>query len=537
MLVQARRPWERCTMRTADRVAHTAAQKRAVGYVRVSSRDQEVEGFSLQAQRRLLADYASKNGQELLRVFEDVETAKRTGRTQFNAMVSFLRDKPDCALLAEKTDRLYRNLKDWITLDDLGVEIHMVKEGSVISESSKSGEKFIHGIRVLMAKQYVENLSEETRKGMLEKARQGLWPSYAPIGYINTAGPEGSRTKIIEPDQARAPIIRLLFRACATGNYSLQELGKLAREHGLTFRMGKGRFGKSAVHKILRNRIYCGDVDWLGEIHEGLHEPLVTKAEWLQVQEILDGRSRLHGARGKHEYTFSRMIVCGHCGGLMTGQMHKSFLYYHCNGHHGKCPAPYIREEALINAFTEVLGQLSFSDRTIETVVRLLETSRQQWLQFREAELRSLRLREANFRNRMSSLYDDRIEGVLPDWLYIQKRDELMACIGKVQSASAALVSRDGPNVPKAIELLETAQHANSKFLTMTLRQKRDLLQTVTLNSTWKDGKLTVAFRKPFDSIAEAGASFEMESVAGLSEDELMRIWLPGEDLNLEPSG
>ena len=31
-------------------------------------------------------------------------------------------------------------------------------------------EKFMHGIKVLMAKNYVDNLSEETRKGMLEKA-------------------------------------------------------------------------------------------------------------------------------------------------------------------------------------------------------------------------------------------------------------------------------------------------------------------------------------------------------------------------------
>jgi site-specific DNA recombinase len=41
----------------------------------------------------------------------------------------------------------------------------------------------MHGIKVLMAKNYVDNLSEETRKGMLEKAEQSIWPSFAPLGY------------------------------------------------------------------------------------------------------------------------------------------------------------------------------------------------------------------------------------------------------------------------------------------------------------------------------------------------------------------
>ncbi len=59
------------------------------------------------------------------------------------------------------------------------MEIHLVKEGSIVSNNSKSAEKFIHGIKVLMAKNYIDNLSEETRKGMTEKAEQGIWPSLA----------------------------------------------------------------------------------------------------------------------------------------------------------------------------------------------------------------------------------------------------------------------------------------------------------------------------------------------------------------------
>ncbi len=90
-------------------------------------------------------------------------------------------------LLVEKTDRLYRNLKDYVTLDpdELDIEIHFVKENFVLTKDSRSMEKFMHGIKVLMAKDYIDNLSEESKKGMLEKAEQGIWPTVAPLGYRN----------------------------------------------------------------------------------------------------------------------------------------------------------------------------------------------------------------------------------------------------------------------------------------------------------------------------------------------------------------
>ncbi|ANN58981.1 hypothetical protein BFX40_23245 [Mesorhizobium sp. SEMIA 3007] len=59
----------------------------------------------------------------------DVETTKSSGRTNFNEMVKYLRKHPGVrVVLVEKTDRPYRNLKDWVTLDELHVEIHLAKE-------------------------------------------------------------------------------------------------------------------------------------------------------------------------------------------------------------------------------------------------------------------------------------------------------------------------------------------------------------------------------------------------------------------------
>ena len=148
----------------------------------------EKEGFSIPAQRKLLKEYAEQEGIHVVQEFEDIETAKRAGRTAFGEMVDVPRKKSSgcrTVLLVEKTDRLYRNIKDWVTIDELGIEVHFVKEGVVLSEDSRSSEKFMHGIRVLMAKNYIDNLVEEVRKGMREKARQGHWPTVAPVGYVN----------------------------------------------------------------------------------------------------------------------------------------------------------------------------------------------------------------------------------------------------------------------------------------------------------------------------------------------------------------
>ena len=173
----------------------TESHPTAVLYARVSSKEQEKDGFSIPAQQKLLRQYASENGISVVREFTDVETAKRSGRSGFGEMLWYLRRNPTCrTILVEKTDRLYRNIKDWVTVDDLGVEVHFVKEGVVLSPDSRSSEKFVHGIKVLMAKNYIDNLSEETRKGMLEKAAQGLWPSFAPLGYLNYGRARSSRT-------------------------------------------------------------------------------------------------------------------------------------------------------------------------------------------------------------------------------------------------------------------------------------------------------------------------------------------------------
>src|SRR5436853_248076 len=84
----------------------------AVLYARVSSKEQQDEGYSVPAQVRVLREYAAKKGLKVLAEFSEAETAKVAGRKAFNQMLRFVKESGASAILVEKTDRLYRNFSD-----------------------------------------------------------------------------------------------------------------------------------------------------------------------------------------------------------------------------------------------------------------------------------------------------------------------------------------------------------------------------------------------------------------------------------------
>ena len=222
---------------------HPQGMQLAMSYARVSSKEQDASGYSIPAQQKLLRDYAQAKGFRVVREFVDVETAKAAGRKQFDEMVKCFRSQRHVShVLVEKTDRLYRNFKDYVTLEELGVVVHLVKENEVLSKDSRSHAKFIHGIKVLMAKNYIDNLSEEVKKGQLEKARQGEYPAKAPLGYRNNLS-----THLVEVDQTNAHFVARMFELAATGHYSLPEIRKQVRQEGLEYHSTKVKLSKSHV--------------------------------------------------------------------------------------------------------------------------------------------------------------------------------------------------------------------------------------------------------------------------------------------------
>ena len=104
----------------------------------------------------------------------------------------------------------------------------------------------------------------------------------------------------------------------------------------------------STVHAILRNRLYAGVFEWNGCSYVGTHQPLVSPELWERVQGVLNGRQANKHRRAKHNFAFSGLIACGHCGCSIVGEIKKQrYIYYHCTGYKGRCNEPYVREEVL----------------------------------------------------------------------------------------------------------------------------------------------------------------------------------------------
>ena len=481
----------------------SAGRRAAVLYARVSSKDQEKDGFSIPAQQKLLRAYAAEQSLRVLQEFTDVETAKQTGRTSFGAMLAFLHQNPTCrTVLVEKTDRLYRNLKDWVQVDDLDLEVHFVKENVVLAPDSRSSEKFMHGIKVLMAKNYIDNLSEEVRKGQLEKAEEGGWPSYAPIGYVNTEGKDGKRT--IVPDPERAPLVEKLFEWYVTGDRSIKEVAGMAREAGLTFRKSRDPITSSRVHQMLRSRLYTGDFDWGGKTYRGTYEPIVSRDLWHRVQNVLEGRLARRSKRSKHRFAFAGLVRCGHCDCALTGEIHKGrYVYYRCSHYKAKCPEPYAREEALAEQFATMLDSLTFPTEALDWLTRALRESHDDERRFRDEAMVRLNGDWTLLQNRLDAMYVDKLDGRIQAAFFDRKAGEWRDEQEQIELAIQQHRDADRSYIDEGVQLLELASHAGELFRSQESAEKRELLRYALSNSSWKDRQLTPTFRQPFDLILD----------------------------------
>ena len=515
------------------RTISDATQCKAVIYARVSSKEQEKEGFSIPAQLKLLKQYAAVQGFVVAQEYVDVETAKQTGRAAFGEMVAYLKTHLAVrVLLVEKTDRLYRNLKDWVTVDELDIEIHFPKEGVVLSRGSRSSEKFMHGIKVLMAKNYIDNLSEEARKGMQEKAEQGIWPTKTPLGYLNVTGPDGRKVVAVDPEIA--PIVSKLFEWYATGKYALKEVAKKARAAGLAYKKSGASVPTSTVHSILRNRLYTGWFEWNGKLYQGKHEPLVSVELWERVQGVMDGRNGSKRRRMTHDFAFSRLVACAKCGCSVVGEIKKQkYIYYHCTGYADKCrgePAyccrKYVREEVLERQFTAMLGQLRFDDEVLEWVRQALHTSHADERREHEEAIKRLRAEYDRLQARIDAMYIDKLDGKIGGEFYermaAQWREEQTRCLSEIERYQEAEQSY----MDEGVQILELARNAQTLFEGQSAREKRRLLNFVLSNCSWEDGKVVATFRQPFDLLAETAAIAARHQAGDGGNMAKNEIWL-----------
>jgi len=501
----ARRLVNRSRRRTRAEDAIAPPRRPCVVYARVSSKEQEREGFSIPAQQRMLNGYADDHGLTVVKEFVDVETAKRAGRTSFTKMLAWLKkNRTTCrTILVEKTDRLYRNLKDWVVLDELDLEIHLVKKGVVLSDEARSTDKFMHGIRVLMAKNYIDNLSEEATKGMREKASQGLWPSSAPLGYVNVLRDDGKR--VIEPDPALAPIIHQVFEWAASGDYSVKLLAMKAGEAGLMSRRVKKPIGRSALHHLLRNPIYMGEFEWAGEVYQGSHAPIVSRELWEKVQEGFD--DRYQGQRDTvraAEFTYPGLVRCGHCGCLLSAQIQKEkYIYYKCSGFKGNCGEKHIREEVLDREFARALRDIVLPPEWMEYLKVELRKGQAEAQRFHQDSIDRLEGECSRIQRRLDQVYVDKLDGIIDADTYSRNARQWQEDLRAHRRAMSRHDEAKRSYLEEGLVILSLAQEAPELFEAATRDEKRELLGHLVSNSTWAAERLTVEWRKPYVFLVE----------------------------------
>lgn len=467
-------------------------------YARVSSKEQEREGYSIPAQIEILTKYAQKQNFKIIEQFIDVETAKKSGRTNFVKMLSFLKKHKDVkTVLVEKTDRLYRNLPDYVTIDGLNLDLHFVKEGVILNNDSHSSEKFMHLIKVGMAKQYIDNLSEEVKKGIKEKCKEGYYPAKAPVGYKNITGDNGK--KIIVPDPATAPYIKQCFEHYLSGLYSFKTLSKKLSDDGFLINGKPCR--KTNVEIILSNPIYYGDFIHKGIQYSGKHEPIITRELFVAVQEKkhLSGSPRIV----VHNFPYTNLIKCSKCGCFLTAEIKKGkYIYYHCTGNKGgTCKRSYIRQEIIENAIADILQKLYITPADIlrvkDTVKELLQLTGE----YDENKINTYNSTILKLKNRLNKLYIDRIDGNIDDEFYKENQKTWQSELEKAQIGLNAILKNNRYFIEDVGRVLELCKNASNMFLKANNEEKRKLINILCSNLSFDGENLHIQLKSVFGEL------------------------------------
>ena len=450
--------------------------KPCFGYIRVSTLKQG-EGVSLDAQKDAITAFASRSNLIITQWFEEKETAAKSGRPIFNKMLKLLQEGKATGMITHKIDRSARNLKDWSVISDLsdhGIDVYFATE--TLDFRSRGG-RLTADIQAVIAADYIRNLSEEARKGINGRLKQGIFPWPAPPGYRN----EGSgKPKTIDPIQG--PLVRTLFDFYLTGNHSITSLHAEMDRCGLTSARG-GRLSRHTVELILSNPFYCGFLrnGRTGETFKGIHEPLLTVREYERIQDIKAGRFTKKVTR--HNHLFRRLLACATCHTTLTGEIQKGHSYYRCHTH--GCVRHALKEEDADHVFRDVLAKLSLSADAKQKAGGTVAAW--EFTEHFRSGLASLDLRLAETKARMLRLTDLLIDGAIDTATHHERKAafELQLAALEEERQKQTENSDNEDNRRKFFELLKTVTEL---YDSATNDEKRELIEMMTSNRAW-DGK------------------------------------------------
>ena len=474
--------------------------KKVVIYARVSSKRQEEEGYSIPAQLKFLNEYAAKNGFAVVKEFIDSETAKKAGRTNFNEMINFLKkNRTVNAILVEKTDRLYRNFKDYVLLDEFkNLEIHLVKEGGIISENSRSHEKLVHGFKVLMAKNYIDNLSEEIMKGQKQACEQGDYPSKPPYGYYRP------KKQILIDPKTSGYVLRA-FNLYSEGNISLDDLCQKMFNEGFVYSEISPKIHKSQLSKILKNPFYTGNFLYKNVLYKGRHEPLISMGLFEKVQLAFkkDGKPE---TRRKHQFIYSGLFTCAKCGSAIVGEIKKGkYIYYHCADKTKNCPNKgiSIKQEQLDKYFEESIKRIQITPQHKKAIVEALKESHKDEEEYNKSEILRLTNRAEVLRSRLSKIYVDKLDGKISEDFWVEKNNEWTLEHAKILREIEAHSKANVNYMAQGANLVELLENLYTHYIELDDTEKTKILKYIFSNFLIDGRNVSYEYEKPFDIFAK----------------------------------
>lgn len=486
------------------------SNNQAVILARVSSKGQEDEGYSLDSQIKLLGSYADGKDLRIAETFKITETASKSSqRKTFRKAMQFIEDNDIKHLIIEKVDRHVRNLHDavethdWLIADEHR-HVHFVKDSLIMHKNSRSQEWLNWGIRVVMAKNYIDNLREEAMKGWAEKLAQGWLPAPPPPGY-HTVVKDGKRIHVPNPNTYKS--MQKALRHYVTPSGTVDSVRDMMAKMGIVTRGGRP-YSKSAVHRLLSNPFYIGINRHNNKEYPGKQTPLISEKLFSAIQ------NKLHGDKpikyNKHNPLFKNMITCGYCSKVVTWQRQKGRLYGACQRDLPECKdQKFLREADIHEQVVDMLDDLiSPSQLVVSWLTDLLRSDFKLSIDNTEEAKKNIQHRIARIKRMDEMLYDDKLTGEISPERYQQKHGAFMSEINELEKQKGGISQTYKEKYLEGVTVIELTQTAKAQFLDeeIDIDTKRTILTKLFENMIYKDSSVSVKYTKLALAIARKSA-------------------------------
>jgi site-specific DNA recombinase len=482
---------------------------KAIILARVSTKEQE-EGHSIAAQRQRLVEYCARKGLKVIKTFELVESSTRGERREFTAMLEFAQvQKETVAIVADAVDRFQRSFKESVLIDDLirkeQVELHFYREGMVIGKGASSTDILRWDFSVMGAKSYVLNLSENVRRSLEYKRRNGEWCGKAPLGYLNQRDSNNKSTLIHDPE--RAYLVRMLFEEYAKGSFSISgDLVRIAREWGLRNKTRKGgALSASQIQHILMNPFYYGVMRIKGKIYPHSYPPLIGKSLFDQCETVRLGSSRASATRySEKPFVFRGLIKCAISGRTVTCDLKKGrHVYLICRDPSNASRKLFVAENEVLKQVSAVFGSIQVPESLLDALLSHMRASHDVEKQFHGDAIAALRRDYDRVQQKLAALLDMRLDKSITQDEYDKKARELKERQAEIATCIDQHQQGDGEYRTTLESLISLASRAAELFERSKTEQKRQLLAFVFSNLRLRGKKLEFSLRSPFDLMVD----------------------------------